>query len=163
MILINTHVKEVGPQVNAGPCPTGRTQSCLLHVRTRTFLHVSKCFYSGTFGPVSPAPAAPAGPPLQLWCHQGNRRRDGEEDLELREQKQQRSKPQLSLITFTQQALLPHLNSINIWPWRATSLTAVVKQILWKIMKLDPWCCDSGRAEDIRSMLIKLPWMSEYN
>lgn len=76
---------------------------------------------------------------------------------ELREQKQQRRQPQLSLITFTQQALLPHLNSINIWPWRATSLTAVVKQILWKIMKLDPWCCDSGRAEDIRSMLIKLP------
>lgn len=148
----------MGPQVNVAPCPTGRTQRCLLHVRAHThILHVSQCFCCGTFCPVSPAPAAPAVPPLQLWCHQGNRRRDGEEDLELREQKQQRSKPQLSLITFTQQALLPHLNSINIWPWRATSLTAVVKQILWKIMKLDPWCCDSGRAEDIRSMLIKLP------
>lgn len=149
MILINTHVKEVGPQVSVALRPTGRTQSCLLHVRAHTF-----CMDPSTFCPVSPAPVVP---PLQLWCHQGNRRRDGEEDLELREQKQQRRKPQLSLITFTQQALLPHLNSINIWPWRATSLTAVVKQILWKIMKLDPWCCDSGRAEDIRSMLIKLP------
>lgn len=65
--------------------------------------------------------------------------------------------PKLSLIMFTQQASLPHLNSINIWPWRGTSTAAVVKQILWKIMKLDRRCCDSGRAEDIRSMLIKLP------
>lgn len=45
---------------------------------------------------------------------------------------------QLSLIMFTQQALLPHLNSKNIWPRCATSMAVVVKQILWKIMKLDP-------------------------
>lgn len=82
-------------------------------------------------------------------------RRDGQKKG--RGKKMKKRKPQLSLIMFTQQALLPHLNGINIWPWRATSMTAVVKQILWKIMKLDPWCCDSGRADDIRSMLIKLP------
>lgn len=131
----------------------GRTESSETHThRFHIQVFLSQYFMSSSTSSCSPCRPSPAALVSSRKQEEGQGGRQ-----ELREQKQQRRQPQLSLITFTQQALLPHLNSINIWPWRATSLTAVVKQILWKIMKLDPWCCDSGRAEDIRSMLIKLP------